>query len=393
MPDARASRLTTAKTQRTPQPQSCTIASLLGYNPDSITCLQIRKYFPMSHTRRDFLGAVSAAAAVGMVHSQAQGAFESNSKPLGVAIVGLGSQSQQVLDASCKWISSSPWCTVAGLVSSDLHKAQAYATKVGLSKGHIYSYETFDKIASDESIDIVYIAVPNAMHCEFALRAAKAGKHVFCESPMAIDSKQCRSMIRACQDNHRALAVASSPLPRIIDCFGHIRSIEASQSLSIDPKSAWRLDRELCGGGALFQVGIDVLRTQRLWVDSTPVWVIAQETKTDAKRFATIDESVTWSLGFASGTIAHGAVSLNYSATGHLAVQAQRCSMSSDFPPANHYWSRADQIESFAAAIQGKSLLPPDAFNSLDAESALEDILLAEAILRSIKQRSQVQLG
>jgi predicted dehydrogenase len=178
-----------------------------------------------------------------------------------------------------------------------------------------------------------------------------------------------------------------------MNCCGSILSIEASNALAIDPKSPWRLDRQLSGGGALLQVGIDVLRTQRLWADSAPVWVIAQETKTDATRFAQIDESVTWSLGFASGTVAHGAVSLNYPAPGHLKVQGPQASFCSDFPSANHYWSRADQLESFAASIQGMSLLPADRFNSLDAANALEDMLLAEAILRSIKQRSEVQLG
>ena len=347
----------------------------------------------MSHTRRHFLGAVSSAAAVGLVHTQAQGAWDAGSKPLGVAVVGLGTQSQQVLGASVSWISSSPHCRLAGLVSSDRSKSQAYAAKHGLSSQNLYSYESFDRIANDESIDIVYIAVPNAMHCEFALRAANAGKHVFCESPMAVHSDQCREMIQACQENHRALAVASSPLPKLMNCCGPIRSIEASNAVAIDPKSSWRLDRQLAGGGALIQAGIDVLRTQRLWADSAPLWVIAQETKTDATRFAQIDESVTWSLGFANGTVAHGAVSLNHSAPGQLNVQGQQAYLSSEFPSPNHYWSRANQLEALAASIQGKSWLPSDRFNSLDPANALEDMLLVEAILRSIKQRSQVQLG
>ncbi len=347
----------------------------------------------MTHTRRHFLGAVSSAATVGLVHTQAQGALKSGSKTLGVAVVGLGTQSQQVLGASVSWISSSPHCRLAGLVSSDRSKSQAYAAKHGLSSQNLYSYESFDRIANDESIDIVYIAVPNAMHCEFALRAANAGKHVFCESPMAVHSDQCREMIQACKENNRALAVASSPLPKLMNCCGPIRSIEASNAVAIDPKSSWRLDRQLAGGGALIQAGIDVLRTQRLWADSAPLWVIAQETKTDATRFAQIDESVTWSLGFASGTVAHGAVSLNHSATGQLNVQGQQACLSSEFPSPNHYWSRANQLEAFAASIQGKGCLPADRFNSLDPANALEDMLLVEAILRSIKQRSQVQLG
>jgi predicted dehydrogenase len=143
----------------------------------------------------------------------------------------------------------------------------------------------------------------------------------------------------------------------------------------------------------LLQAGIDVLRTQRLWVASDPLWVIAQETKTDAQRFAQVDESVTWSLGFAQGTIAHGAVSLNHQGPGQLKVRGQIASLSSAFPSTNHYWTRADQLETFAESIQGKPVFPDNRFNPINADEALKDMLIAEAILRSIKERCQVHLG
>ena len=230
------------------------------------------------------------------------------------------------------------------------------------------------------------------MHCELAVRAAKAGKHVFCESPMAIDSVECREMIDAFTRHSRRLAVASAPLARSSKCFGPIESIEAAQSLRIERPNSWRLDRALSGGGAVFQAGIDVLRTSRLWAGSDPVWVIAQESKTDARRFARIDESVTWTLGFDNGAIAHGAVSLNYQGQGHLRVQGQLASLSSEFPTQNQ-WSRADQLLAFAGSIQGKPVIPDNRFNPLDAHEALQDVVLAEAIFRSIRERRQVQLG
>jgi len=350
----------------------------------------------MANTRREFLCTVSAAAAVGVLQNNplenplAASETTTADRPLGVALVGLGSQSTQTLFSR---LADSPLCRINALVSSDAAKARAYADKSGISGRHIYTYDSFDKIADDASIDIVYIALPNAMHCEFAVRAAQAHKHVLCESPMAVSSAQCRTMIDACAEHSRLIAVASSPLPLPLGCFGHIHTIEASQALSIENPNSWRLDSALSGGGALLQAGIDVLRTQRLWVASDPLWVIAQETKTDAQRFAQVDESVTWSLGFAQGTIAHGAVSLNYQGPGQLKVRGQIASLSSAFPSTNHYWTRADQLETFAASIQGKPVFPDNRFNPIHADEALKDMLIAEAILRSIKDRCQVQLG
>lgn len=345
----------------------------------------------MAKTRRDFLGAVSSAAAVGVIHTQTALASSSSPKrPLGIALVGLGSQtSSDLFDG----LASSQRCKITSLVSGDFSKASTLANRYGISKRHLYNYDNFDQIANDPSIDIVYIAVPNAMHCEFAVRAAQAGKHVFCESPMAIGVDQCQSMIDACCQNARHLGVASSPLCRPLGCLGTIRSIQASNAFAIDRPKSWRLRRYLCGSGAMLQAGIDVLRTQRLWAESNPLWVIAQETKTDPMRYGQLEESVTWTLGFQNGTIAHGAASINYQGPCQLSVQGSIGSFNSEFPTSNHYWTRADQLENFASTILAAPLLPENRFNSLSPEQALEDMRLVEAISRSIQEQRQVQLS
>jgi len=355
----------------------------------------------MANTRREFLSAVSTAAALSALHTQA-GASVSPAKlasascapAMGIALVGLGAQSLRNVGPllANPLLANHPACRISALVSGDASKAQAYAKAWSIDRSHVYDYDSFDRIVADEAIDIVYLAVPTGMHCELAVRAAKAGKHVFCESPMATDSVECREMIDAFARHSRRLAVASAPLARSSKCFGPIESIDVAQSLRIEQSNSWRLDRALSGGGAVFQAGIDVLRTSRLWAGSDPVWVIAQESKTDARRFAGIDESVTWTLGFDNGAIAHGAVSLNYQGQGHLRVQGQLASLSSEFPTQNQ-WSRADQLLAFAGSIQGKPVIPDNRFNPLDAHEALQDVVLAEAIFRSIQERRQVQLG
>src|SRR3546814_12255128 len=75
----------------------------------------------------------------------------------------------------------------------------------GLPTRNIYDYANFDSIADNPDIDIVYICLPNSMHAEYTTRAAKAGKHVMCEKPIAISSAECEAMIAAGKGADRKL--------------------------------------------------------------------------------------------------------------------------------------------------------------------------------------------
>ncbi len=77
------------------------------------------------------------------------------------------------------------------MVTGTPSKEKVWADKYGITADHIYNYESFDKIANDDTVDVIYIVLPNSMHCEFVKRAAKAGKQVFCEKPMANTSQEC----------------------------------------------------------------------------------------------------------------------------------------------------------------------------------------------------------
>ena len=72
----------------------------------------------------------------------------------------------------------------------------------------IYNYENFDEILHNPAIDAVYVALPNSMHAEYTIRAAKAGKHVLCEKPMATTSPSAESMIAACKAANVKLMIA-----------------------------------------------------------------------------------------------------------------------------------------------------------------------------------------
>ncbi|MCU7375725.1 Gfo/Idh/MocA family oxidoreductase [Paucibacter sp. O1-1] len=88
-------------------------------------------------------------------------------------------------------------CCLAGLVSGSKEKLKQYQSEFGLDDNGLYSYEDFDKIADNDQIDIVYIVLPNSMHAEYSIRAMKAGKHVICEKPMAMNVRECEHVIEA----------------------------------------------------------------------------------------------------------------------------------------------------------------------------------------------------
>src|SRR4029453_9580692 len=114
---------------------------------------------------------------------------------LRVAIMGLGSYGTRVADAMVD-------CTKAklvGAISGTPSKITAWQTKYGIPEKNCYNYENFDSIKNNPDIDVVYVITPNALHHSGVIRAAKAGKHVICEKPMAVNAKEGQNMVDACK--------------------------------------------------------------------------------------------------------------------------------------------------------------------------------------------------
>src|SRR5690606_14406927 len=113
---------------------------------------------------------------------------------LRVALMGLGDYASRVAEAmqSCKR------AKITGLISGTPAKLQQWGEKYQVPEDSRYSYENFDSIRDNSNIDVVYVITPNALHHEHTIRAAKAGKHVICEKPMALDVKEGQEMIDAC---------------------------------------------------------------------------------------------------------------------------------------------------------------------------------------------------
>ncbi|SNR94426.1 Predicted dehydrogenase [Hymenobacter mucosus] len=241
-----------------------------------------------------------------------RGALPYATKKLQVAVCGLGRYANLVREG----LAASQYCQLAGIVTGSPTKASQWKAEYHIPEKNIYSYQTFDTILANKSIDLVYITLPNGLHKEYTLRAAKAGKHVIVEKPMALTEQDCQEMIAACQRAGVQLAVGYRlhyephhiELKRLGQekVFGQVRLIEASlgyRLADIDPKD-WHLNKALAGGGPLMNLGVYCVQSSRYVLGEEPVAVTAQfGPVTLPHLFTEVEESITWQLYFPSGAV------------------------------------------------------------------------------------------
>jgi predicted dehydrogenase len=246
------------------------------------------------------------------------------------AAVGLG----DISDIFMRACAQSSKCKVTALVTGHAsQKAPKYEQMYGISPKSVYNYENYDEIAHNPDIDAVYIGLPNSMHAEYTIRAAKAGKHVLCEKPMAISSAECRQMIDACRQANVKLMIAYrihyDPMwqhIRDLARSGAIGEIQGFQGGFYGQKyDGWRLDRKLAGGGSLFDLGIYPLNAIRWICGEEPASYAAQvATKVPGPRFASVEESVEFSMKFPSGTLASSGCSYGENGLAYLSIDGSK---------------------------------------------------------------------
>jgi predicted dehydrogenase len=282
-------------------------------------------------TRRDFtrLSALGLAARLAprlAAQSQAQAAPSKT----GYAVIGLGRIAGHFMPATLHTSNS----VVTGLVSGHRDKAQRIAAQYNVPAGSLYSYENFDEIAHNPAIDAVYVALPNSMHAEFAIRAAKAGKHVLCEKPMCTSVADAESMIAACKTANVKLMIAYrchyEPLHlQAVQMIrngkiGQVQAIESAFGFNIQP-GEWRLSKKMAGGGPLYDVGIYSLNACRYLTGEEPDGLRAFASTIDHDgRFNEVEENVSWTMHFPSGIVASCATTYGANITGHFKVYGSK---------------------------------------------------------------------
>ena len=225
------------------------------------------------------------------------------------AVLGLGHIAQTaVLPAFAHARGSS---TLAALISSDATKLRKLGQKYGVEQ--LYSYEQFDECMKSGEVDAVYISVPNHLHAEYTIRAARHGVHVLCEKPMAMTEKDCRAMIRACERKDVRLMIAY----RLHFEKANLATIRVVQSGKIgEPRifnSVFTMDvregdirlRSETGGGTLWDIGIYCINAARYLFRDEPIEVLGASARRDTRRFAEVEEMFSATLRFPDDRIAN----------------------------------------------------------------------------------------
>ncbi len=216
-------------------------------------------------------------------------------------------------------------CYLSGIVTGTPEKEKVWADKYNIPKKNIYNYQNFDDIAKNDDIDVVYVVLPNSMHAEFCIRAAKAGKHVICEKPMAVSVEECDAIINACKEAGVKLSVGyrlqSEPYTREIKKivtekrYGEVKYIEANAGyISRGNPDQWRLNKELAGWGALGNMGVYSVQALIYGTGENPISVQAQEFSTRPEYFKDTDETITAQFEFPSGAVGNMMTSHNINA-------------------------------------------------------------------------------
>ena len=230
---------------------------------------------------------------------------------LQVAILGLGDYATRVANA----MQSCQKAKLVGAISGTPSKLPVWQGKYNIPAKNCYNYQTLGQLKDNPDIDAVYVITPNATHKDFVIRSAKAGKHVICEKPMAVSPEEAQEMVDACKAAGVQLLVGYRMHfePKTLEVirmrkageFGKIRFFQGlSGFVSGDPRQ-WRRDPKLAGGGAMMDIGIYSVNGARYMVGEEPIWVTAQEVKTEPDRFVPgIDETIQFQFGFPSGAVA-----------------------------------------------------------------------------------------
>jgi glucose-fructose oxidoreductase len=348
-------------------------------------------------SRREFLGRTLGSAALLAFTSRA-GASAAPARRLGVALVGLGGYSSGQLGPALR---VTEYCRLAGVVTGDPAKGARWARDYGFPEKNVWSYDTMHRLAGHPDIDILYIVTPPGLHAEHAIAAAKAGKHVICEKPMANTVAECDAIIAACTAARVRLSIGyrlhfdpyHEVLRELVRTreFGPFMKMRGGFAFRMG-QSQWRADKKLAGGGPLMDLGVYVIQESCMAVGAAPVAVTARELpKQRPEFFRDVEEAIEWTLEFADGARAAGFASYN---DGQNDFRAEAAGGWFELRPAYSYGGlagatsrgpiraapvnqQARQMDDFAQCILTGRATP------VPGEMGRRDMVIVEAIYRS----------
>ncbi|MEY3242828.1 MAG: hypothetical protein RIR11_4267 [Bacteroidota bacterium] len=362
--------------------------------------------------RRHFIRQMAAASA-GLAIAPSLSAIPFlPKKKLGVALVGLGYYSTYLLAPALQKTKN---CYLAGIVTGSPEKATEWQKKYGIKEKNTYNYQNFDQIANNPDIDVVYIVLPNSMHMEFTVRAAAAGKHVWCEKPMALTAAECNVMIRACAENKVKLSIGyrmqHEPNTQEIirygreKTFGKVQMVTVTAGFKESREGHWHTIKAM-GGGAMYDMGVYPLNAARYVVGEEPIAVTAVQKVYRPEVFVGIDESMSFQLEFPGGAVANCATSLGVNLSNYLMVSCDKgwyklepFSNYSGITGVNSEGKTLDQLVSIPEPQQQIRQMENDARSILSdqavlvpGEEGMRDIRILEGIYKAAKDGCRVVL-
>ena len=334
-------------------------------------------------------------------------------KKIGFAVVGLGAIAQGAVLPAFRHAKRAG---LVALVGRDGGKAEKLARKFGAVAA--YCAEEFGACLENPEVDAVYLATPQSEHLSATVAAARAGKHVLCEKPLAISSEQSAEMVRVSEECGVQLMTAYRKyfepsalyLKKLIQSgkLGKIDVIHTSFSeLHVADKSiAWLLDSKVSGGGPLMDLGVYCVNTSRWLAAEDPVEVSAHSWKKDAERFKDVEEGISFRMHFASGLVVQGTSTYSSAISSFVFVQGTKgwACLTPAFPfdeerrltgKIGGEWFEkkfrvvdefAPELDVFAAAIRTKKPVEPD------GRQGHLDMIILEAIYASARKREPVDV-
>lgn len=230
---------------------------------------------------------------------------------------------------------------LAALVSDDARKRRELGRRYKVSQ--VCDYDGVDELFASGEVNAVYIALPNDMHREWTIRAAKSGLHVLCEKPMATSASDCEAMIRATRAAGTKLMIAyrlhferanlqAAEHARKGD-LGDLRYFSSDFSMQVRPDNI-RVKRTP-GGGPLFDIGVYCINAARYGFSADPVAVFASAVRSRDPRFREVDETVIGLMRFEDDRIASFTCSFGAADRSTYTITGTRGSLTMD--PAYEY--------------------------------------------------------
>jgi glucose-fructose oxidoreductase len=253
------------------------------------------------------------------------------------AVVGLGHIAQvAVLPAFAHARRNSQ---LTALVSDDEAKRRTLGKRYRVSR--TYSYDEYEDCLRE--VDAVYIALPNSMHAEYTIRAARAGVHVLCEKPMAATVAECRQMIAACRTRDVKLMIAyrlhfEPANLAVIDLvrsgvIGEPKYFNSSFSMTVREGNI--RTKAALGGGSVYDIGVYCINAARYLFRGEPRQVMALSVHSGAAKLKEVDETTGALLRFEDDRLASFVTSFNAADAGAYRIVGTKGSIRVD--PAYEY--------------------------------------------------------